>query len=150
MTLNDIAWSFSEETYPNKDDFNRAVTEYQQAIYEDASDWKPDEIVFEAPEVQIQYMCWVKGSEDLLENEELIDGDEEVFEDEPEDDHYQVEIVATLKADNGKNFSALEFLMKTHNQQSNKYLGDHTFFEGIDIDPEIDGGVPLCIINCGS
>ncbi|MNT20123.1 hypothetical protein D3C72_1554210 [compost metagenome] len=75
---------------------------------------------------------------------------EDIFDEEPEDDGYQVEIIAKFKADNGKNFTALEFLMKTHNQQVNKELGDHVFFEGIDDHPTIVEGVPTYYIACGS
>ena len=50
----------------------------------------------------------------------------------------------------GKIFTALEFLMKAHNQMSNKELGDHVFFEGTDETPEIIDGLPTCYIACGS
>lgn len=94
----------------------------------------------------------MKGPEDLLENETLIEGDRDIFDDEDnaEDGQFQVEIVAKLKADNGTNFSALEFLMKAHNQHANKELGDHVFFEGTDENPEIIDGLPTCYISCGS
>ena len=151
MTLNNITWTFSTKSYSNSDDFNNEIIEYQKLIYKTDERWKPNEIVFNFPELLIQYEAWVKGASDLLENETLIDDDQDVFDDEPhEDDMYQVEVLATLKADNGKNFTALEFLMKTHNQQANKELGDHVFFEGTDENPEITIGLPTCYIACGS
>lgn len=151
MTLNKIAWTFSSQFYTDSEEFDKEVTQYQMDIYKTDEQWKPNEIVFDFPELQIQYVAWVKGASDLLENETLIEEDKDVFGDEPhEDDMYQVEVVATLKADNAKNFTALEFLMKSHNQQANKELGDHVFFEGTDENPEIIDGLPLCYIACGS
>lgn len=149
MTLNNIAWSFSSKLYKNYEGFNQEVTEYQKRIYETDERWKPNEIVFDFPVLQIQYTAWITKPSDLLENEALIDDDENIFEEEPDEDEYQVEIVAKLKADNGKNFTALEFLMKAHNQQANKELGDHVFFEGTD-DPAIIDDLPTCYIACGS
>ncbi len=152
MTLNKIAWSFSKKNYLNLEEFNKEVTEYQIIIHKTDQDWKPNEVVFDFPEIQIQYMAWVNGPDNLLENERLIEEDEDVFDDEDnaEDGFYQVEILAKLKADNGKNFTALEFLMKAHNQQANKELGDHVFFEGTDAQPEVNDGLPTCYIACGS
>ena len=54
-----------------------------------------------------------------------------------------------LKADNGKYFTNLELMTKVHNQQANKELGDHVFFEGMDLDDEIDG-IPVFYVACGS
>lgn len=150
MTLNNIAWSFSEEFYTDAVKFNQDVAQYQENIYKDKSRWVKDEIVIEAPEIQIQYMAWVYSPEDLLDNERLIEEDEDAFDEEADEDGYQVEILSTLKADNGKYFTALEFLMKTHNQQANKELGDHVFFEGIDEMPQITDGLPTYYIACGS
>lgn len=149
-TLNAIAWSFSGKRYTDPEEFNREVIEYQNAIYHTAENWKPNETVFDFPELQIQYEAWITNLSDLLENESLIDEDEAVFEEYPDEEQYQVEIVARLKADNGKNFTALEFLMKAHNQQANKELGDHVFFEGTDDEPEVIDGLPTCYIACGS
>lgn len=150
MTLNKIAWLFSTESYQDYELFNQEVIQYQKNIYEMDDKWKPDEIVFDHSEIQIQYMAWIYEPSELLENETLIEDDKDVFDDEPDEDGYQVEILAHLKADNGKNFTALEFLMKTHNQQANKELGDHVFFEGIDEQSNIIDGMPVCYIACGS
>ena len=150
MTLNNIAWSFTKEFYSDENQFNTEIIQYQNDIYKTDERWKPNEIVFDFPEIKIQYMAWVTGPEDLLENEILIEDDEDIFDEDPEEDGYQVEILAKLKANNGKNFTALEFLMKAHNQMSNKELGDHIFFEGTDESPEINEGLPTCFISCGS
>lgn len=93
-------------------------------------------------------MAWVKP-EDLLTNEQLIEEDQGCF-DEPSDSDgwYQVEVIADLTADNGKYFTALELLFKAQNQQANKYLGDHIFLEGIELEKE--GDIPLYYVGCGS
>jgi hypothetical protein len=151
MTLNNISWTFSKNIYTDIQKFNEEVTKYQNNIYGNSDNWKPDEIVFDSPEIQIQYMAWVSSPQDLLENEYLIEEEENVFEEYPDEEEYQVEIVAKLKADNGECFTALEFLMKSHNQQANKELGDHVFFEGVDDDePEIINDLPTYYIECGS
>lgn len=151
MTLNKIAWSFTNKSYTDSEKFNEDVTTYQKDIHKDSDKWKPTKIVSDFPEIEIQYMAWVKGPENLLENENLIEDDEDAFDDEPEEEEgYQVEIVAKLTADNGANFTALEFLMKTHNQLANKELGDHNFFEGIDHNSEDDDELPRYYISCGS
>lgn len=151
MPLNKISWSFTNTVYKDTEKFNNDVTVYQVDIHNDSEKWKPSKIIFDFPTIQIQYMAWVKGPEDLLENEALIEDDEDAFEDEPEEEEgYQVEIIAKLTADNGANFTALEFLMKTHNQLANKELGDSTFFEGVDENSEDEDEIPLYYISCGS
>jgi len=150
MALDNVFWSFSSKEFSNPEEFNQAVVEYQKDIRETAEDWKPEEIVFDIPELQIHYEAWIEKPSDLLENEVLIDDDKNVFEEYPEDKEHQVEILAKLKADNGKNFTALEILMKIHNLQVNKELGDHVFFEGIDDKPEIVNALPTYGMFCGS
>lgn len=147
MTLNNISWSFSKEFYTDIDKCNNDVIQYQKRIYKTDKKWKPNEIVLGFPEVQIQYEAYIRKPTDLLENEILF-GEGYDFE---EGDMFEVEIIAKFKADNGQHFTALEFLMKTHNQQANKELGDHVFFEGIDEEePEIIDNLPTYYIACGS
>lgn len=150
MTLNYIAWSFSKTTYEDTETFNREVSQYQKDIRDTDAAWHPDEIVFNVPELNVQYEAWISKPEELLANETLIDEEDAFDEDNSDEGMYQVEIVARLQADNGKYFTASEFLRKAHNQQVNKELGDHVFFEGTDEDPEIVDGLPLCYIACGS
>ena len=73
------------------------------------------------------------------------------LEEEPDDDEYgyQVELAATLLPDNGKSFLGYELLMKVHNQQANKELGDHVFYEGTEIERGEDG-IAILPIYCGS
>lgn len=150
MTINNIVWCFTNECYTDADKFNNDVTQYQITIDETDENWKPNEIVFNFPELQIQYGAWITKSSDLLSNESLIDEENAFDEENSEDGMFQVEVLAKLKADNGKSFTALEFLMKVHNQHANKELGDYVFFEGTDEDPEFFEGLPTCNIYCGS
>lgn len=154
MALDNVRWSFSEVKYTSAEEFNEAITEYNDAIAEDLdkpSCWNPSEIVIEASEIQIQYMAWIDEPSQILANERLVPEDEGVFEEEDEDG-YQVELIAKLEADNGNSFSALEFMFKVHNQQVNKDLGDHIFFEGIGDEPFTDEttGLRTWYIACGS
>ncbi|TWP29521.1 hypothetical protein ETU08_06655 [Apibacter muscae] len=149
LSLNQICWCFTPKTYTSFDEFNKEVINYQKSIGETDEDWKPDEVAIDSPELQIQYRAWITGPSDLLENETLIDDYKSIFDEELEEDEYPVEIIAKFKADNGKNFTTLEFLIKLHNQQANKELGDHVFFKGID-EPEIIHGIPTYYIACGS
>ena len=82
----------------------------------------------------------------MLENETT---DEELSEEYADDGYFQVDVKALLKADNGKYFTNLELMTKVHNQQANKELGDHIFFEGMDSDNEKDG-IPVFYVMCGS
>lgn len=149
VALKNIVWAFSSKFYADAESFNKDVSEYQNAILKTLKDWKPNEALFQYPEVQIQYEAWIFKPTDLLDNEKLVDEDRNVFEEQPDDDGYQVEITARFRADNGENFTVLEFLMKTHNQLCNKELGDHVFFEGLD-GPEMSEGLPTWYIACGS
>ena len=150
QTLNNIAWSFSSKLYISLEEFNKEITKYQKEICKTDKDWKPNQIIFDFPELQIQYNAWIKDGSDLLENEVLFEDNIHFGEEPDEDDMYQVEIIAKLKAENEKSFTALEFLMKVHNQQANKDLGDHVFFEGINETKENINDLPTCYIVCGS
>ncbi len=149
-TLNNTAWVFSKTVYTDAAAFNQEVTKYQEAIFKTTEDWKPAEVAFDFPQLQIQYEAWIAGPEDLLPNEMLLDEEEAFEEDNSDGGFFQVEVLALLEADNGRDFSALEFLFKTHNQMANKELGDHVFFEGTDAQPPIVEGIPTCYISCGS
>jgi len=148
--LGNIAWNFDQDKIKSIDDFNKEIKQYQIDIKEEDI-WNSSDMVVEGPTVDIQYMVWVKGRQEIGENETLIDDDEDFDEGEAEDGMYQVEIVCRLKADNGKNFTALELMYKLHKQMQTKYLGDHTFFEGLTADDnEADENVPFFHMDCGS
>jgi len=146
MVLNEIAWAFKDKLYSNLKEFNKDVQQYQVDILGDEDVWKPDEIVANCPQIQVCYEAWLKSPKDLLKNESLT---APVSEEVDEDEYVEAEVIAKFDADNGQNFSAAEFLMKVHNTLSNKELGDHIFFEGIEEDDE-DFKIPTFYIICGS
>ncbi len=73
--------------------------------------WKPDEIVIDKPEMDILLeMNWNEPPNDRVE--------------------------CTLKSENNKNFTALDFMFQLHNFVAQYDLGDHQFFEGLNQDLE--------------
>lgn len=150
MVLNEIAWAFKNKHYANLKEFNKDVQQYQIDILGDEDVWKPNEVVADAPQVEICYEAWIKSPRDLLKNETLTVPIDEVFNDEVDEDEYQnVEIIAQFDADNGANFTAAELLLKIHNAMVNKELGDNLFFEGIE-ELEEETAMPSYYVVCGS
>lgn len=146
-----IAWTFQAKSYNSPREFDADVAEYQRNILADRAQWDANEIVVDAPEIELCYMCWIKGMEDLNPNETLLDDEEEAFDDDNEDSgYYQVEICARLRASNEKNFTALDLLYQMEKQLIGKELGDHIFFEGLDRVKNHPGDTPLYYISFGS
>ena len=148
MALDDVMWTFSKKIYESTEEFNKDIKAYYNQMREYVNrEWNPDEAAVNQPEIYVDYEAWIKGKEDLMENEAA--DEEELSEEYAEDGYFQVDVRALLKADNGKYFTNLELMTKAHNQQANKELGDHVFFEGMDLDDEIDG-IPVFYVACGS
>ena len=148
MALNDVMWTFSKKIYESMEEFNKDIKEYYDRMREYVDrEWNPDEVAVNQPEIYVDYEAWIKGKEDLMENETA--DEEELSEEYADDGYFQVDVRALLKADNGKYFTNLELITKVHNQQANKELGDHVFFEGMDSDNDIDG-IPVFYVACGS
>lgn len=145
--LENISWVFGQEPVQNKENFVQEVREYQEDIHKKSDLWIPDEILIHEPKTWLLYEAWIRNREDLHDNEVIADDDWD--EEETEDGMFQVEILALLEAENQKNFTAAELLMKAHNQMSNKELGDHIFFEGFIETQEYDD-LPVYYISCGS
>lgn len=147
--LNQVVWTFSDIEYKSIDDFNTKVHQYQKLILKEKAAWKPEEIIITRPLVDISYTVWI-DKDSLAENETLLENDD-FFEDEEnsEDGLFQAEVEARFRADNGKNFTALELLYKLHQQMTTKELGDHVFFEGLEED-ESATNIPRFYLNCGS
>lgn len=145
--LQNVLWSFSRKFYPTVPDFAQAVADYQVRIHGSSENWHPDEVVLVSPRVQVQYEAWVVAT-DLLANDRLVTAG--TFDGAPkEGKYYNADIVCDLESDKPEvGFGAAELLMKTHNQMSNKELGDHVFFEGFTLIE--DGEVPVYAILCGS
>lgn len=149
IIMNSVYWSFNMEDYSSKEAFSTAVQEYHSDLEFNDSKWNPDEVVIQAPEINVCYEAWVDGLQSLLKNEFLVD--EDAFSDDNyEDGQYQVEIYAVLTASNGQYFTALDILYQISNQVKNKELGDHTFFEGLSLSKEKENNLPIYFLYCGS
>jgi hypothetical protein len=148
--MSTIVWTFQAKSYHSIDEFDASVVKYQHDILAERAQWDAAEVVVDVPEMELCYMCWIKGMEDLNPNETLLD-DEDAFDEDNEDDgNYQVEISARIQASNGKNFTSLDLLYQMEQQLSGKELGDHIFFEGLDRVENYTGDVPLYYISFGS
>jgi len=88
--------------------------------------------------------------EDLKENEYLLDDEADAFcEDNADNGYYQVELCARLKSPNGRHFTALDLLYQLEKQVSEKELGDHILFEGLDAIEKDEEGIPMFYLSCG-
>ena len=122
--------------------FNR-LTGTRQAIVSDEAGTTRDR--------QYGKVEWGTREFSLVDTGGWVVNSDDIFEEEPDDDEYgyQVELAATLLPDNGKSFLGYELLMKVHNQQANKELGDHVFYEGTEIERG-ENGIAILPIYCGS
>ena len=150
--MENMYWTFSKKRYTDVDEFTSDLRKYREDLIRKGggdTDFTPEEKITGAAEISLVYEAWIASKDDLLENETLCEDDEVLDEDEKEDGMWQVEIVAHLRADDGSCFTAAELLMKAHNQQANKELGDHSFFEGFE-EMECRDNVPSYYVICGS
>lgn len=151
--LEDLVWAFQRKNYVDANDFNLEIEAYQKAILKEEANWQANEIAINKPEIEVCYEAWIKGKQDILPNEELIDEEEDAFdEDNSEDGMYQVEICVKLKASNQAYFTNLDLMYQLEKQLVNKELGDHVFFEGLTFHSFNDTNVevPVFYMNCGS
>lgn len=151
-----IPWVFNKTTYTKEEfakEFYTCLEEHKVNL-----DNLPPLV---EPEIFVSYEAWIESKCQLHANEHLYEVDE-LLEDDKEDDMWQVEIYARLKADNGQYFTTEELLFKIHNLMANKELGDHVFFENLvyddhefeadeieDIDDN-DEGIPVFVVWLGS
>lgn len=153
--VSDIEWIFNQKEYL-PDAFARDFNMYMAKRYPD--DWlegMADEFVLEEPEILVTYEAWIRSPAQLHDNERLNEEDLK----EENNDMWQVEIMAHLKADNGKAFTLQELIFKLQNLMADKELGDHVFLEGMEYEGhECEGnglidnpdGIPVFYVCCGS
>ena len=121
----DTIWSFIGEKFRDRTAFSDEVREYHLDIDGEDS-WKPEEVVLDAPRVQVAYEYWDDEGEEL---EALLD----------------------LTAANAKNFTALDLLFQLHNATVEHLRdNDHHFFEGLDVEAEQTDGVLRATLWLGS
>lgn len=101
--LDDVAWSFTGPPLASREAFVQAVADYYKEL-EWEPEWRPDEVVLQAPRVRVTVEYW----------------------DDPG------ELEADLTADGEEGFTAGELLFKIHNAFAAQLSqGDHHFFEGL-------------------
>ena len=153
-----IEWIFNQQEYlPNA--FARDFNMYMAKRYpDDWSEGRADEFVLEEPEILVIYEAWIRSPAQLHDNERLNEEDD-LKEENKDNDMWQVEIMAHLKADNGKAFTLQELIFKLQNLMADKELGDHVFLEGMEYEGhECEGnglidnpdGIPVFYVCCGS
>ena len=86
MALDDVMWTFSKKIYESTEEFNKDIKAYYDRMREYIDrEWNPDKVAVNQPEIYVDYEAWIKGKEDLLENETA---DEEELSEEYADDGY--------------------------------------------------------------
>lgn len=153
-----IEWIFNQKEYL-PDAFARDFNMYMTKRYpDDWSEGMADEFVLEEPEILVTYEAWIRSPAQLHDNERLNEEDD-LKEENKDNDMWQVEIMAHLKADNGKAFTLQELIFKLQNLMADKELGDHVFLEGMEYEGhECEGngliddpdGIPVFYVCCGS
>ncbi len=127
----EVIWVFDGKPFPKEADCTAAVTEYHDDICNRAGkrgvSWDAHEVVLKSPRVKIRHERW--------------DDDEEG----------EGESVIELSTDNPAGFTAGELMFKMHNAVV-EYLRDmdHKFYEGLALDDDATGDVPLYEIMLGS
>ena len=149
--VSDIEWIFNQKEYL-PDAFARDFNMYMAKRYPD--DWSEGM----ADEILVTYEAWIRSPAQLHDNERLNEEDD-LKEENKDNDMWQVEIMAHLKADNGKAFTLQELIFKLQNLMADKELGDHVFLEGMEYEGhECEGnglidnpdGIPVFYVCCGS
>lgn len=145
--LDNIFWLFTDTEYDSAEDFNFAISQYQDENEE--NNWKPTQIILESSTLNIVFRAWIEENS-LAENETLLE-DADFFDDETRSEFglYEADIMANFKADNGKNFSALELMYKIDQQLKEKELGDDHIFESLG-ELENENNIPKFYLFCGS
>ena len=145
--VSDIEWIFNQKEYL-PDAFARDFNMYMAKRYPD--DWlegMADEFVLEEPEILVTYEAWIRSPAQLHDNERL--NEEDLKEENKDNDMWQVEIMAHLKADNGKAFTLQELIFKLQNLMADKELGIMYFWKEWSMKDMNAKGTGLSIILTG-
>lgn len=147
--LNQIYWAFTPNKYESLMNFNVDLQTYNEELGNNLVDFKPFTAIFDSSNVKVIYDAYIKSKDDLLENEILL-MEEETFSQQPEDGFYYAKILATLNSGIESNFGSLHLLLDIHNTIANKELGDHIFFEGLEVQGYEEDGTPVVYLLLGS
>lgn len=143
--LEGIAWAFGGQSYSSLMNFWDDVRSYNEDLDRDLEYFKPFGTIFNTPKVKVIYEAIIDSKKQLYDFEQIVG--EEDFVDGEEN---EVEIIAELSAGQEGNFGALELLWNIHNLLYNKELGDHIFFEGINVEGYEKDGTPVIYLYLGS
>lgn len=145
--LDNILWAFNDRVYESLQNFWIAVNSYNNDMENDLSDYAPHSTIFNSKKVKVMYEAYIKDEKSLWEYEKLLNTD--TFNEPEPDGTYYAEIMAECESfDN--HFGAIELLQWIHNSMSNKDLGDHIFFEGIEVEGYEEDGTPVISVVLGS
>lgn len=122
----ELDWCFYRELYYSSEKFYDALAKSAKSVedLETLAKWNPFRIVLENPSLWMAYV-----SRDGSGNYKWT----------------------KFEADNSKNFTAFELLLKSHNYFiSDKTPTNHNFLEGVDFVGEHEDGSPMYCLSCGS
>lgn len=122
--LQNIYWSFTVGEISSTNTFTNEMENYHKVISGKKFPLKWDEVIFDFPKMELQYVKYTK--DDIEEPYELI------------------------VADNGINFTLKELLFKIHKVGINLKNDDNCFFEGLTYSGEENEGVPIYFLDTGS
>jgi len=128
-----VIWVFDGKPFASEAECTAAVTEYHNSISsklkEPGPTWDPQQLLLKSPRVKIRHERW----------------------DDEHDEEAEAETVIELSTRNPAGFTAGELMFKMHYAVV-EYLRDmdHRFYEGLILDEDASGPVPLYEIMLGS
>lgn len=133
--MQNIYWTFSKGSIPDANTFAIEVATYHQAVSGRAFPFNWDEIVFDHPKIDVQYVIYIENSDD--------DDDENLDYTEP---------FVELTANNLQSFTLRELLHKINQGVVGDLQDkDNCYFEGLIYSgQENDSGVPIYFMVTGS
>lgn len=143
--LTSVYWAFSNQEYMSNDAFTLDMINY---IEDNKANWNPNGIAINSREICIVYEAFITGPEQVRSNENIVDITD-LDEENRIDGVFQTDIKAYLTADNGKYFTNVELLRKTHNQLVYKDLGNNESLEGLEY-VDTDRGISIYRLMTGS
>ena len=120
----DIYWSFSIGAITEVEQFVTEMEKYYKTISGKNFPLKWDEVVFDFPKLELQYLKYT--DDDFEEPYELVE------------------------ADNGLNFTVKELLYKVHQVGVNLENDDNCYFEGLLYSNDENENVPIYFLRTGS
>lgn len=132
-SLDNILWRFDQTEYSSLMNFWQALQDYHQDIdcMEKLDKFEPFEIACQG-EVYVVYDTYLTNTNVLNENETLLTPAN--FDDE---DEIEAEILLKIVGHDKSYIGMLELLYYIHDNLTNKELGDHVFFEGLELDEQL-------------